>query len=207
MSQEIKQPLAYTVKKQIIVSVLLIFVIVAITGCSSQTANEPTEIQTKTAQTQTTQDQTGKEKGSRNPSVKAAMDIMMLQNNPDLVLTSAQCTAISPILQELIDTSDPSDEFLQEKAAAITELFNEAQKTFLTQKPQENKEPTNGPPPDQTRKDGQKPPGNGTPPNNSTPPDGVNTSADNNSSMQDNGNRVGSMEPTDIYKQALATLK
>lgn len=212
MSKE-KTQRQFGICQMILSGVLFLLIMTAAAGCSSQKATETTQLEKTNTSAQTSNTRNAAEKGQANPAVKAAMDIIMLQRNTDLALTSAQCTSIKPLLEELIAAADPSDELLQNKADAITKLFTEEQKTFLNQKPQ-GKE---GPPAD-ANGNTQAPPAGGTPPTGTppggTPPDGGQASGSNTSSTdaekantENTGKKPAAMEPAEIYQQALAALK
>lgn len=211
MSKE-KTQKQFGVSKKIMTGVLFLLIMAVAAGCSSQKASETAQLEKTNTPARTGNTQTAG-KGHSNPAVKAAMDIIMLQRNADVALTSAQSTSIKPILEELIAAADPSDELLQNKANAITKLFTEEQKTFLNQKPQGK----DGPPAD-ANGNTQTPPADGTPPNGTapggTPPDGGQAPSSNNSSTdsektrtQDTDKKPAAMEPVEIYQQALAALK
>jgi len=119
-----------------------------------------------------------------NPAIEAAMGIRRLQGNQQMVLTSDQKDKIKPILQLLIDTSNPSQDFLQQKADAIKAVFTEQQKTYLsTNTPKDNPKGNsqNGQEQPKDQPKGQ----NGAPHGNQTAPTG---------------------QLQDIFKQVLASL-
>jgi len=96
----------------------------------SSTSSTDKAVTEATTSSQENQGQTG-QKPALNPAIEAAMSIRLLQENEQMVLSSDQKNSIKPILQLLIDTSNPSQEFLQQKADAINAVFSEQQKTFL----------------------------------------------------------------------------
>ncbi|HBW35733.1 hypothetical protein [Desulfosporosinus sp. BICA1-9] len=101
-----------------------------------------------------------------------------------MVLTSDQKDKIKPILQLLMDTANPSQEFLQQKAEAINAVFTEKQKTFLSTNTQKGN--PSGKSPDGTTQPKDKPKGqSGAPDGNQTAPAG---------------------QSQDIFKQVLASL-
>jgi hypothetical protein len=160
-------------KSWLVAGMLLSLAIMGVGGCGAKAATSSQETQGQTAQ-----------KPALNPAVEAAMGIRRLQDNQQTVLTSDQKTTIKPILQLIIDTSNPSQDFLQQKADAIQAVFTDAQKTYLstnTQKGNPNGNSQNGQeqPKDQTK--GQ----NGAPNGNQTAPSG---------------------QSQDIFKQVLASL-
>ncbi|MDR3542300.1 MAG: hypothetical protein P4L69_15260 [Desulfosporosinus sp.] len=98
---------------------------VSSTSTSDETATQPP------TSGQETQGQTVP-KPTLNPAVEAAMEIRTLQGNQQMVLTSDQKDKIKPILQLLIDTTNPSQDFLQQKAEAIKVVFTDQQKNYLS---------------------------------------------------------------------------
>lgn len=205
--------------KKISIGVLLILILAVAAGCSSQKASETAQLEKTSTASPSSQSQDTAGKMQDNPAVQAAMNILRLQRNTEVALTSAQCTSIKPILEELIAAADPSDEFLQTKADVITKLFTEEQNTFLSQKPEGKGQGNEGPPADAggnppTPPDGSNPPGNGTPPEGGAPPDNGqspnlnNSGTDaNNANTQDTAPKPAAMEPTEVYKQALDALE
>ena len=134
-------------KHWLAVGMLLSLAVIGVGGCGSQkTTSTPTEAATQSSSTTpdasasatqpatTSQENQGQttQKPALNPAVEAAMGIRRLQDNQQMVLSSDQKTKIKPILQLLIDTSNPSQDFLQEKADAITAIFTDQQKTYLS---------------------------------------------------------------------------
>lgn len=216
-------------KKALAVGALLVFTVASASGCGSQKSTETTKLQSvnKTSQAEQTQktktNQTAQSKktassqtvkiadqkpGVSNPAVKAALDIIRIQRSQQAALTIAQCTAIKPILQELINASNPTQEFLQQKAESINAQLTEQQKTFLTQKLQ-GAQPQGGNPPSGTNAAAPpigapngNPPG-GNPPGGSSP----NGSSDKTQTGIPDSNPRPNMQPSDIYKQALTLLK
>ncbi|MDR3601514.1 MAG: hypothetical protein P4L49_13715 [Desulfosporosinus sp.] len=187
-----------TRKPWMAVGILLSLAIIGVGGCGSKTATStPAAATTQSTSTQasattsdasstsaTGQDAQTANKPTLNPAIEAAMGIRTLQSNEQMVLTSDQKDKIKPILQLLIDTSSPTQDFLQQKADAIKAVFTDQQKTYLsTNTPQANPNGNgqNGqtPPKDQTK--GQ----NGTSTGNKTAPSG---------------------QSQDIFKQILASL-
>ncbi|EGW36818.1 hypothetical protein [Desulfosporosinus sp. OT] len=200
------QKFTRSTRSWITVGMLMSLTIIGVVGCGSQKATTAPSTATtqssstteasadsETQPTTSSQDNQGQtaQKPTLNPAIEAAMGIRRLQGNQQMVLTSDQKDKIKPILQLLIDTSDPSQDFLQEKADAITAVFTDQQKTYLStnakqgdlnQGPngdsQNGQEPSSEQPKDQPK--GQ----NGVP----------------------NGKASPSGQPQDIFKQVLASL-
>lgn len=132
----------------------------------------------------------------------AAREVSRLQNDSQVALTSDQKSKIKPILQELIDTANPSQDFLQQKADAINAAFTDAQKTFLNTRNQNNGNNPNG----------QNSNGNNSSSNssNANSPNGSDSTgnAPNNhgSGYQNNNQNRQQLQPQDIYKQVLNLL-
>lgn len=135
------------------------------------------------AASQENQGQTS-QKPTPNPAVEAAMEIRALQNNQQMVLTTDQKDQIKPILQLLIDTANPSQDFLQQKADAIKAVFTDQQKSYLSANTPQVKP-------------------NGNPPNGQAQPNdqtkGANSASDGNSTAPQG-------QPQNIFKQVLASL-
>lgn len=150
---------ARLLKPWITAGMILSLAVIGIGGCGSQNASSATSAAAKqstaasqdtsetqsSASNQANQGQTA-QKPAQNPAIEAAMGIRRLQSNQQMALTSDQKAKIKPILQLLIDTTNPSQDFLQEKANAITALFTDQQKTYLSTNPQKgnSKEAPNG---------------------------------------------------------------
>ena len=107
-------------RKYLVAGILLSFAIIGVGGCGTPAASATPQNQKQNGQ-----------RAAQNPAQKAAMEINRLQKDPQYVLTSDQKTKIKPILQDLISTSDPSAEILQQKADAINAVLTDPQKTFL----------------------------------------------------------------------------
>ena len=154
-----------TIKHWLAVGLLLSLTIVGVGGCGTTSATSETP--TATEATTTAQ------KRALNPAIEAAMGIRRLQDNQATVLTSEQKATIIPILQTLIDTASPSRDFLQQKGDAISAVFTDAQKTYLSTNTQKDKPDGNSqkgqgeakePPTDQTKGQDGAPSGNQTAP-------------------------------------------
>lgn len=140
---------AKTLKPWIAAGMIVSLAVIGIGGCGSQdvsSANPEAATQATATSQDTSQDQSqatnqadqgqNAQKPSLNPAIEAAMGIRRLQSNQQMALTSDQKEKIKPILQLLIDTTDPSQDFLQEKADAITAVFTDQQKAYLSATPQ-----------------------------------------------------------------------
>lgn len=130
----------------------------------------------------------------RNPAMQAAMEILRLQRNQEVALSSDQATKVKPILQELVNTANPSQDFLQQKADAINAVLTDQQKSFLAgqQRNFQGNNPNRNP--------------GGTNPNpnssNSTNANGTNRQGGDRSN-----NRSGrTFQPQDLYQQVLTAL-
>lgn len=116
----------------ILIGMLLTAVLIGVGGCGTKdTTSEPAPSTQQSTASDQENGQAAQQRAS-NPAINAAMSIRRLQANEQMVLTSDQKEKIKPILQSLIDTTDPDQTFLQEKADAITAVFTEAQKTYLS---------------------------------------------------------------------------
>lgn len=177
-------------KPWLIVGSLLMLVIIGASGCSSSqaTSAQPTS-QTQSDQGQSNQGQPGQGQRVRNPAEQAAMSIRRLQGNPQNALTSDQKDKIKPILQELIDTANPSQDVLQQKADAINAVLTDQQKSYLASSPQRPAKGNAQNPDKQNNSNGNKPKGTDSPGG----PDG----------QQNRAN----FKPQDIYQQVLDSLK
>lgn len=189
-----------------LIGILLVSAAVINSGCGSQTAAQ-TQSQTSQSQsaasTQQGNDQNNPGTVRSNPAVRAALEVVRLQKNSQTAFTSDQITKLKPLLQSLVDASDPTTDFLQTKADAITAVFTDAQKSAIAQQPNRNN------PPDSNT----QPPSGSTPPANSS----SNSSNSSNSSASNSdaskkagsgtGNRPANMDPKTVYQQALDALK
>lgn len=112
--------------------ILMIALIVGVGGCGSKATQSgaPDQTQQSDSESQNNQGDSAKRPGA-NPAVAAAMSIRRLQGNEQVALTGEQKEAVKPILQSLIDTADPGEEFLREKAEAMEAVFSDEQKTYL----------------------------------------------------------------------------
>lgn len=159
-------------KPWLVMGMVLSLTIMGLGGCgtkaetSSTTATPAADATTANADASATQNAP---KQVLNPAMEAAMGIRRLQGNQQTVLTTDQKEKIKPILQTLIDTSSPSEDFLQQKADAISAVYTDAQKTYLSSnaqkdKPDGNRQSGQEKPKDQTKGDAGAPKGNQTPP-------------------------------------------
>lgn len=154
------------IKPWVVVGMLLSLTVIGVGGCGTKAATTGTTATSSTTGTSATD-----QKSALNPAIEAAMGIRRLQDNQATVLTSEQKATIKPILQTLIDTSSPSQDFLQQKADAIKAVFTDAQKTYLSANTQKDKPARNSqkgqgeakePPTDQTKGQSGAPSGNQT---------------------------------------------
>jgi hypothetical protein len=177
-----------TRKSWLVGGMILSLAIMGVGGCGTATSSPAAALTpNSTTSSQQTHGQTA-QRPALNPAVEAAMSIRRLQSDQQMVLTSDQKTIIKPILQTLIDTSSPSQDFLQQKADAINAVFTDAQKTYLsTNSPKGN--------PNGNSQNGQEQP-------KEQPNDQIH--------RQDgapNGNQTApSGQSQDIFKQVLASL-
>jgi hypothetical protein len=110
----------------LIIGILSLLVLAGVSGCGTSQA----------ASTQpTNQEQNDQGQRTINPAMQAAMEIRRLQNSGDNALSSDQKDTIKPILQELISTTSPTQDFLQQKADAINAVLTDNQKSFLAARP------------------------------------------------------------------------
>jgi hypothetical protein len=184
------KPKATPKKPWLIVGSLLILVMIGTAGCGSSGTSTQSTSQAQTNQGQANQGQPGQGQRVRNPAQQAAMEIRRLQNNQQNALTSDQKAKIKPILQDLINTASPSQDFLQQKADAINAVLTAQQKSYLAT--------------------ATKRPGNGNNQNSNSQSNQSNSKGNNNSGVKTqggNGGQRGSFNPQDIYQQVLDSLK
>ncbi|KLU63727.1 hypothetical protein DEAC_c43620 [Desulfosporosinus acididurans] len=167
---------------------LLLLVAIVASGCGSSTSasapSTPSNAPGQTTTTQTNQQNSQVQHGpmATNPALQTVMEIRRLQSNSQTALTSDQKTKIKPILQNLINTSNPSQDFLQQQADAINALLTDQQKSYLKQ-PMTNQDRENN----QNGSGQQKHSSNGT-------------------SGTQNNQKGHSFQPQDIYQQLLNSL-
>lgn len=210
-----KNKLLHKPKKMAAGTIITFLIAFGIAGCGTQQAastqqTQSQSTQNQSAQTQTDQEQKNPDQMSANPAVKAAMDVLQLQRSQQVVLTSEQSNTIKPILQELISTSNPTDDVLQTKADAITGVFTDQQKSFLAQGPGGNRHNGNNNSANpESSSNTSNPSDNSSSSANSSSSGGTNASP--NGTKTTNGtppaNNDHSFNAQDIYKQALAALK
>ncbi|KLU65388.1 hypothetical protein DEAC_c25250 [Desulfosporosinus acididurans] len=127
-------------KPSLLIGALLLATLIGVSGCGSTTASssnsDQSTTQSQSTQGQTSQGQATQTKRTINPAQQAAMEIRRLENSQQNPLTSDQKTKLKPILQELIKTTSPSQDFLQQQADAINAVFTDQQKTELKSAPQ-----------------------------------------------------------------------
>lgn len=171
-------------KPRIVLGVMLSLTLIGVAGCGSTTT-------TSTPATQSSTSSQGKQgqpaqRQTQNPAAKAVMEIRRLQSNPQNALTTDQKNKIKPILQELISTSNPSQDILQQKADAINAVLTDPQKSYLATRPNS--------PANSQRQGG----------NNST---GNNPNGGNQKSGAGNNQTGSTFNPQNIYQQVLDSLK
>lgn len=182
------QPQKLLRTKWLATGALILAVVIGASGCGSNQASAAQQA----SQGQTNQAQPNRGQMQRNPATQAAMEILRLQRNSNTALTADQSAKIKPILQDLINTADPSQDFLQQKADAISAVFTDQQKQDLTQGNGNHNGGGNNP--------------NGNTNNGSNPKPNANTNPNGNTNANGNNNRR-SLQPHDLYKQALDSLK
>ncbi|MDR3539374.1 MAG: hypothetical protein P4L69_00160 [Desulfosporosinus sp.] len=177
----------FTGKSWIVVGVLLSLTLIGVGGCGSPTTTStPTAPATQSPpSSQANQGKTSKQ-ANQNPALRAVMEIRRLQSNQQNALTTEQKDKIKPILQELISTSNPSQDILQQKADAINAVLTDQQKSFLTTRPNSQ--------------------GNTQAGNNSTS-NKANGNNSNGKKGTGNNQTGGSFNPQDMYQQVLDSLK
>ncbi len=80
------------------------------------------------------QTQTGQRNpAGRNPAMRAASSILRLQADPQQALSADQKSKLKPILQDLINQQNPSQDYLTQAASSIEAVFTDAQRTYLSQ--------------------------------------------------------------------------
>lgn len=129
--------------------------------------------------------QTGKTKQGqvfRNPAIRAVKDIRILENSQSVPLTTDQKSKLKPILQTLINASNPSQDFLHKQADAIKAEFTAEQKSVLAQRKPSQGNQQNG-----NRKSGTK-------------------AAGGRKNRGANNRSKAATQPTEIYQQVLNSL-
>lgn len=117
-------------KSILIVGTLLLLISIGTAGCGSSTANSQTNSNpSNSSQTQT---QAGARQGQRNPALQAVNELRRLQNDSQMALSSDQKSKLKPILEDLINTTNPTSDYLQKQADAINALITDQQKSYLT---------------------------------------------------------------------------
>ncbi|WP_407313126.1 hypothetical protein [Desulfosporosinus sp. SB140] len=181
-------------KPSLLLGSLLLIAVIGVSGCSSSNANSAQSTdQSQTNQSKTTQGQSGQGQRTRNPAQQAAMEIRRLQSDQQNALTSEQKDKLKPILQDLINTTSPSQDFLQQKADAIKAVFTDQQKSFLATPPQRPAKGNNQNSNNQSNQNNQN-------------QNSQNNSNGNNKQGGANGQTRGTFNPQDIYKQILDSL-
>ena len=176
---------------------LLLMVAMGASGCGSSTSAPASTTSGSSTPTQTTQTQTNQQSGqaqkgpmASNPALRTAMEIRRLQDNSQLALTSDQKAKLKPILQNLINTSNPSQDFLQQQSDAMNALLTDQQKSYLTQPGTHQPNATNS---------------NGSHQNNNNQNNNGRNRASSKGSQNGNQPRP-SFQPKDIYQQLLNSL-
>ena len=190
-------------KSGVLVGILLMLVLIGTAGCNSnQAATAQTANQEQTNQGQTNQEP-GQGQRVRNPALTAAMEIRRLENDQQNPLTSDQKEKLKPILQELINTPNASEDILQQKADAINAVFTDQQKSSLNTRrtPNENNQNANNQNSNDNSTKENRPQGGGT--------GGGNGNGTGGSTGNGTGSRpAGSgLNPQDMYQQVLDSLK
>jgi hypothetical protein len=182
-------------KTWLVTGVLLSLAIIGVGGCGSTktpaaTAPATTQSSAATPDTSGTQSTSSNQSQGQtaqnstpNPALRAVMQISGLQRDQQNALTSDQKAKLKPILQGLISTSNPSQDFLKQQADAINAVFTDQQKTFLATP--------------RTPKGNQQ---------NAKNPDGTSTNR-NNSQGATGGKQAGNApKPQDLYQKVLDSL-
>lgn len=164
---KVKQTQVHKLSKKPLIAagMLLSLTIMGVGGCgSTNTTSSPatstTQSSTATPSASGTQPSSSSQgQTAQNPALQAVMEISRLQRDQQDALTSDQKAKIKPILQELISTTNPSQDILQQKADAIKAVFTDQQKTYLAapRTSNGNKQNTNSPNGNSTN--GNNPPG------------------------------------------------
>ena len=117
-------------KPSLIIGAVLLAAVVGISGCgAAATAASGTSGQS--SQTQSN-GQSGQGQHMRNPAQMAAMSIRRLEADTQNPLTADQKNKLKSILQDLVNTTNPTQDFLQQKADAINAVFTDQQKSDLS---------------------------------------------------------------------------
>jgi len=174
----------------IIIGILSLLMLIGVSGCgtSQATSTQPT------SQEQNNQGQPDQGQRTINPAMQAAMEIRRLQISQDYALTSDQKDKIKSILQELISTTNPTQDFLQQKADAINAVLTDNQKSFLATRPDSqggnpNRDKSNANNSNENNQNGNSPNGN----NQHGGPDG--------------NKQAGPPNPQAVYQEVLDSLK
>lgn len=176
-------------KRWITIGILLMVALIGASGCSqSKTTTAPSTSTEQANQGQTTQGQPTQGQRVRNPALQAAMEIRRLQSDTQNALTSDQKEKLKPILQDLINTPNASEDILKQKADAINAVFTDQQKSSLTtpRTPNGNNQNANN--------------SNGNSTKGNSPQGGAGNGT--------GGKQAGSgLNPQDMYQQVLDSLK
>lgn len=186
-------------KTKILTGALVLLVALGTSGCGS--SNTTTTQQANSSQTNP--GQAGQRQNQRNPALQAANELRRLQNDSQMALSSDQKEKVKPILQDLINTANPTSDYLQKQADAINTLLTDAQKNYLTSsRPNGNNNSNN-------RNSTGNNPNNGNNGNmNGNPPGGNNPNPNNRPNGAPNNNGNGrAFDAKTIYQQVLDLLK
>lgn len=117
-------------KSLFIAGTLLVLITLGTAGCGSTSSNSQTS--SNSANSSQMQGQAGPKQGQRNPALQAANEVRRLQNDTQMALSSDQKTKLKPILQDLINTTNTTSDYLQKQADTINALLTDQQKNYLT---------------------------------------------------------------------------
>lgn len=180
-------------KSKIIAGALLLFITLGASGCGSSNAAAQ-----QTNSSQTNANQTSPKQSQRNPAMQAANELRRLQNDPQMALSSDQKGKLKPILQDLINTANPTTDDLQKQADAINALLTDTQKSYLASSRPNGNNKNN---PNNTNSTGNNTNGNNPNPN----PSGKNSPNGNNrpNGTPNNNGNGRSFDAKTIYQQVL----
>ena len=189
--------------------IAVLMALAALTGCGTNKAeNTDAAKQTASSETTTQSSNPASDKRQMNPAVEAAMDVKILQDNQSTVFDTEQKQSLKSILQELINKSDPTEDYLQEKADAITAVFTDNQKSYLDDRQKNASQRTpGGTPPEGTPPEGtpaEAPPA-GTPPAGITT-EGNQTDTNRQGEIPGSGPERQTLQPAEVYQQALEAI-
>jgi len=191
-------------KKYLIMGIAVLMALAALTGCGTNKAeNTDAAKQTASSETTTQSSNPASDQRQMNPAVKAAMDVKILQDNQSTAFNTEQKQSLKPILQELINKSNPTEDYLQEKADAITAVFTDNQNSYLNDRQKNASQRTpGGTPPEGTP--AEAPPA-GTPPEGTTT-EGNQTDTNRQGETPGSGPGRQALQPAEVYQQALKAI-